>query len=100
MPREAFHQELDELVEDVVGLDTELEAPWRAWAGRWRAADVPIAEKELGVDVRYKPEPGVKWEDRTRGEGDHERSSSMPTMQARQPAGEPLLWLMRCLVGG
>ena len=52
MPREAFHQELDELVEDVVGLDTELEALWRAWAGRWRAADVPIAEKELGVDVR------------------------------------------------
>jgi phosphate transport system protein len=54
MPRETFQQELDELRDGVIDLGSEversLESMFRAMEGR----DAHLAQKELGVDVRYK----------------------------------------------
>jgi phosphate transport system protein len=54
MPRETFQQELDDLVEDVLGLGTEVESSLESMVKAMEGRDASLAEKELGVDVRYK----------------------------------------------
>ncbi len=54
MPRENFQQELDGLVVDVVGLGREVEASLQSMVKSMEGRDASLAEKELGVDVRYK----------------------------------------------
>ncbi|MDQ3792451.1 MAG: phosphate uptake regulator PhoU [Actinomycetota bacterium] len=54
MPRETFQQELDELVEEVVDLGSEVERSLESMVGAMEGRDASLAEKELGVDVRYK----------------------------------------------
>ncbi len=54
MPRENFQQELDGLVVDVVGLGREVEASLQRMVKSMEGRDASLAEKELGVDVRYK----------------------------------------------
>src|SRR5215217_4798483 len=54
MPRETFQQELDDLVEEVVTLGAEVESSLESMVGAMEGRDATIAEKELGVDVRYK----------------------------------------------
>jgi phosphate transport system protein len=54
LPRETFQQELDELVEDVIDLGTEVESSLGNTVKAMESRDVHLAEKELGVDVRYK----------------------------------------------
>jgi phosphate transport system protein len=54
MPRETFQQELDELVEDVVGLGAEVENSLETMVAAMEGRDAALAGKELGVDVRYK----------------------------------------------
>jgi phosphate transport system protein len=54
MPRETFQQELDELVTEVLDLGTEVEATLENTVRAMENRDARIAEKELGVDVRYK----------------------------------------------
>jgi phosphate transport system protein len=54
MPRETFQQELDDLVEEVVDLGTEVEGSLESMVGAMEGREARLAEKELGVDVRYK----------------------------------------------
>src|SRR5918999_3086170 len=54
MPRETFQQELDELVAEVLDLGAEVETSLENMVRAVEAWDARIAEKELGVDVRYK----------------------------------------------
>ena len=54
MPRETFQQELDELVEEVIALGVEVESSLDSMVGAMDHHDPSIAQKELGVDVRYK----------------------------------------------
>jgi phosphate transport system protein len=54
MPRETFQQELDELVAEVLDLGTEVEVSLENMVRAIENRDAQIAEKELGVDVRYK----------------------------------------------
>src|ERR671915_2180736 len=54
MPRETFKQELDDLVEDVLDLGGEVERSLESMVGAMEGRDASLAEKELGVDVRYK----------------------------------------------
>ena len=54
MPRETFQQELDDLVEEVVDLGAEVEGSLESMVGAMEGRDAQLAEKELGVDVRYK----------------------------------------------
>jgi phosphate transport system protein len=54
MPRETFQQELDDLVAEVLHLGAEVEVSLENMVRAVEAWDARIAEKELGVDVRYK----------------------------------------------
>jgi phosphate transport system protein len=54
MPRETFQQELDELVEDVLSLGVEVEGSLDRMVRAMEGRDAGLAEKELGVDLRYK----------------------------------------------
>jgi len=54
MPRETFQQELDDLVEDVLDLGAEVEGSLESMVKAMEGRDASLAEKELGVDVRYK----------------------------------------------
>ncbi len=54
MPRETFQQELDDLVEEVIDLGVEVERSLESVIKAMEGHDAGIAEKELGVDVRYK----------------------------------------------
>ncbi len=54
MPRETFQQELDDLVAEVLDLGTEVEVSLENMVRAIENRDAQIAEKELGVDVRYK----------------------------------------------
>ena len=54
MPRETFQQELDELVGEVLDLGGEVERSLESMVGAMEGRDASLAEKELGVDVRYK----------------------------------------------
>lgn len=54
MPRETFQQELDELVEEVLDLGTQVESSLQSMVKAMEGRDASIAEKELGVDIRYK----------------------------------------------
>src|SRR5918998_1230536 len=54
MPRETFQQELDDLVVAVLDLGTEVEGSLENMVRAMENRDASIAEKELGVDVRYK----------------------------------------------
>jgi phosphate transport system protein len=54
MPRETFQQELDELVGEVLDLGGEVERSLQSMVGAMEGRDASLAEKELGVDIRYK----------------------------------------------
>jgi phosphate transport system protein len=54
MPRETFQQELDNLVEEIINLGTEVEGSLESMVKAMEGRDASLAEKELGVDVRYK----------------------------------------------
>ncbi len=54
MPRETFQQELDDLVAEVLDLGTEVESSLENMVRAMENRDAQLAEKELGVDVRYK----------------------------------------------
>jgi phosphate transport system protein len=54
MPRETFQQELDDLVEDVLSLGVEVEGSLERMVKAMEGRDARLAERELGVDVRYK----------------------------------------------
>ena len=54
MPRETFQQELDDLVDDVLDLGMEVESSLGNMVKAMESRDFHLAEKELGVDVRYK----------------------------------------------
>lgn len=54
MPRETFQQELDNLISDVLDLGAEVVGSLQNMVKAMEGRDAGIAEKELGVDVRYK----------------------------------------------
>jgi phosphate transport system protein len=54
MPRETFQQELDELRDGVIDLGSEVERSLESMVRVMEGRDAHLAEKELGVDVRYK----------------------------------------------
>jgi phosphate transport system protein len=54
VPRETFQQELDALVSDVLGLGAEVGGSLENMVKAMESGDARVAEKELGVDVRYK----------------------------------------------
>jgi phosphate transport system protein len=54
MPRETFQQELDDLVGEVLNLGTEVESSLENMVKAMENRDARLAEKELGVDARYK----------------------------------------------
>jgi phosphate transport system protein len=54
MPRETFQQELDDLVAEVLDLGGEVESSMENMVRAMDNRDARLAEKELGVDVRYK----------------------------------------------
>jgi phosphate transport system protein len=54
MPRETFQQELDDLVGEVLDLGTEVESSLENMVKAMENRDAQLAEKELGVDARYK----------------------------------------------
>ncbi len=54
MPRETFQQELDELVGEVLDLGVEVEGSLENMVSAMEGRDARVAEKELGVDARYK----------------------------------------------
>ena len=54
MPRETFQQELDELIEEVLDLGTEVEGSLENMVRAMETRDVRLAERELGVDIHYK----------------------------------------------
>ena len=54
MPRETFQQELDDLVAEVLDLGDQVEVSLENMMKAIENWEARIAEKELGVDVRYK----------------------------------------------
>ena len=54
MPRETFHQQLDALVSEVLALGGEVEGSLENMVKAMEERDARTAEKELGVDGRYK----------------------------------------------
>jgi phosphate transport system protein len=54
MPRETFQQELDDLVEEVLHLGSEVEDSLENMVNAMETRDASLAQKELSVDVRYK----------------------------------------------
>jgi phosphate transport system protein len=54
MPRETFHQELDDLVAEVLDLGGEVEGSLENMVKALETRDAGLANQELGVDVRYK----------------------------------------------
>jgi phosphate transport system protein len=54
MPRETFQQELDELVAEVLDLAGEVEGSLENMVKAMETRDASLANRELGVDVRYK----------------------------------------------
>jgi phosphate transport system protein len=54
MPRETFQQELDDLIEEVINLGSEVESSLESMVKAMESHDASLAEKELGVDIRYK----------------------------------------------
>src|ERR671910_2916891 len=54
MPRETFQQELDDLIDEVINLGTQVESSLESMVKAMESRDAHLAEKELGVDVRYK----------------------------------------------
>jgi phosphate transport system protein len=54
LPRETFQQELDDLVDEVIDLGSEVEASLENMTRAMESRDAHLAQKELGVDVRYK----------------------------------------------
>ena len=54
MPRETFHQELDDLVAEVLDLGGEVEGSLENMVKALVTRDAGLANRELGVDVRYK----------------------------------------------
>ena len=54
MPRETFQQELDDLVDEVINLGSEVESSLESMLNAMDTRNPSLAEKELGVDVRYK----------------------------------------------
>ncbi|HEU4495058.1 MAG TPA: phosphate uptake regulator PhoU [Rubrobacteraceae bacterium] len=54
MPRETFQQELDDLVDEVIGLGVDVEGSLESMVRAMETREAAIAEKELGVDASYK----------------------------------------------
>ncbi len=54
MPRETFQQELDALVAEVLDLGGEVEGSLENMVKAMETRDAGLANRELGVDVRYK----------------------------------------------
>jgi phosphate transport system protein len=54
MPRETFQQELDGLTSDVLDLGHEVEASLKNTVMAMEARDADVAERELGIDLRFK----------------------------------------------
>src|ERR687895_2291609 len=54
MPRETFHQELEDLVAEVLDLGGEVERSLETMVEAMETRDASLANRELGVDVRYK----------------------------------------------
>jgi phosphate transport system protein len=54
MPRETFHQELDDLVAEVLELGAEVESTLNTMVTAMENRDGETAARELGVDARYK----------------------------------------------
>ncbi|MBA2343823.1 MAG: hypothetical protein H0V83_01875 [Rubrobacter sp.] len=54
MPRETFQHELDTLLSDVLDLGGEVEGTLENMVRAMEEHDAVLAEKELGVDMRYK----------------------------------------------
>jgi phosphate transport system protein len=54
MPRETFQQELDDLVAEVLDLGGEVEGSLETMVEAMKTRDASLANRELGVDVRYK----------------------------------------------
>ena len=54
MPRETFQHELDQIVEEVIELGTEVEGSLESMLRAMEGREATIAERELGVDLRYK----------------------------------------------
>src|SRR3712207_1807871 len=54
MPRETFQQELDDLVAEVLDLGEEVEGSLETMVEAMETHDAGLADRELGVDIRYK----------------------------------------------
>src|SRR5215213_8052104 len=54
MPRETFHQELDDLTSDLLDLGREVEASLENMVRAMEGRDAELARQELGVDIHYK----------------------------------------------
>jgi phosphate transport system protein len=54
MPRETFQQELDDLVDEVINFGSEVESSLESMLNAMDTRNPSLAQKELGVDVRYK----------------------------------------------
>src|SRR3712207_5042413 len=54
MPRETFQQELDDLVAEVLDLGEKVEGSLETMVKAMETRDASLANRELGVDVRYK----------------------------------------------
>ena len=54
MPRETFQQELDDLVAEVLDLGGQVEGSLQNMVKAMETRDASLANRELGVDVRYK----------------------------------------------
>jgi phosphate transport system protein len=54
MPRETFQQELDDLVAEVLDLGEEVEGSLETMVKAMETRDASLANRELGVDARYK----------------------------------------------
>src|SRR5215211_5883905 len=54
MPRETFQQELDNLVDEVIDLGTEVESSLENMVKAMESRDAKVARQELGVDMHYK----------------------------------------------
>jgi phosphate transport system protein len=54
VPRETFQQELDDLVAEVLDLSREVEGSLENMVEAMEVRDEGLANRELGVDVRYK----------------------------------------------
>jgi phosphate transport system protein len=54
MPRETFQQELDELVDEVINLGSEVESSLENMLTAMQTHNASLAHKELGVDIHYK----------------------------------------------